>query len=56
MEPQYGILTRKKHFEKLEKIQRRGARFINKDYISREEGCRSDFSGFWYFFTFAIDS
>ena len=39
MEPQYGTLTRKNDFEKLEKIQRRGARFINKDYISREEGC-----------------
>jgi hypothetical protein len=29
----------KNDIEKLEKIQRRGARFINKDYRSREEGC-----------------
>jgi hypothetical protein len=39
MEPQYGTLTRKNDIEKLEKIQRRGARFINKDYRSREERC-----------------
>jgi hypothetical protein len=29
----------KNDIEKLEKIQRRGARFINKDYRSREERC-----------------
>jgi hypothetical protein len=29
----------KNDIEKLEKIQRRGARFINNDYRSREEGC-----------------
>ena len=29
----------KNDIEKLEKIERRGARFINKDYRSREEGC-----------------
>ena len=38
MEPQYGTLTRKNDFEKLEKIQK-FKEFINKDYISREEGC-----------------
>ena len=29
----------KKEIEQLERIQRRGVRFINKDYKSREEGC-----------------
>jgi hypothetical protein len=38
MEPQHGTLTRKNDIEKLEKIQRRGARFINKDNRPREEG------------------
>ena len=38
MVPQYGTLTRKNDFEKLEKIQK-FKEFINKDYISREEGC-----------------
>jgi DNA polymerase elongation subunit (family B) len=33
MEPQYGTLTRKNDIEKLEKIHRRGARFINKKIL-----------------------
>jgi hypothetical protein len=40
---EYGSITwdpyTKQEIAKLESIQRRGARFITKDYKSREEGC-----------------